>query len=71
MKRNLISSFTSTKDVANNALRRIRGLSTYADDDVVLYNSLTDEDFQDLHQIYGDNLLDYIKKMEVKRMQGG
>jgi hypothetical protein len=71
MKRNLISSFTSTKDVANSALRRIRGLSTYADDDVVLYNSLTDEDFQDLHQIYGDNLFDYIKKMEVKRMQGG
>lgn len=71
MKRNLISSFTNTKDVANNALRRIRGLSTYADDDVVLYNSLTDEDFQDLHQIYGDNLFDYIKKMEVKRMQGG
>lgn len=58
----------ATSSAFSNVHRRMYGDK---DDDLRIYDSLTPRDFFDMTQEFGeDNVVEYIREMEVKRIQG-
>ena len=64
------SAFNRTVDLTSKALKRSMmrtGIET--DPALILYNKLTKDDLSDLANLYGeDDVMDYVKTMESKRL---
>lgn len=59
-------TFKTTKSAFDKSMKRA-GIET--DPHVMLYNTLNTEDFDQLSKLYGeDTILNYIRKMESKRL---
>ena len=56
---------------AKGAFKRLHTqLGATSDEDLIMYNSLTQDDIEAIKNKYGsDGLMNYIKKMEIKSMK--
>jgi hypothetical protein len=66
-------AFGKMKNAARQAFDRVsRASNLETDSDLRLYNTLKPDDFQRIVQQYGANeTVQYIQKMEAKRLMGG
>jgi hypothetical protein len=64
------SAFDRTVDLTSKALKRsMKRSGIETDPALLLYNKLTKDDLSDLANLYGeDDVMDYVKTMESKRL---
>jgi hypothetical protein len=70
---NIHNAMVQSKEAVKDAMKTHIGLSGRSTDPhLEIYNTLKPEHFDKLVETYGaDNVLEYIKKMEAKRLLGG
>ena len=70
MKATVTSAFKRTvKNTQSGFDRSMKRAGVETNPDVMLYNTLKPEDFNQLSKVYGQNtIMDYIRDMESKRL---